>query len=136
MKRELQCLGLQKWQSERDNTNKGALTKIFFPTIKERLTKQLQMNLTLLTVVTGHGKIRSYLNRFKIIDDPTCSCQMGSQSTEHLIRECTILNKQRETIKNGITKAGGRWPPSNSELVHMYTTLFQKFVNSINFESL
>ena len=100
VKRELKCMGLQKWQSEWDNTNKGALTKIFFPTIKERLTKQLQMNLTLLTVVTGHGKIRSYLNRFKIIDDPTCSCQMGSQSTERLIRECTILNKQSETLKN------------------------------------
>jgi len=94
------------------------------------------MNLNLSTVVTGHGKLRSYLHRFKIIDDPTCPCQMDSQSTEHLIRECTILNKQRETLKNGITKAGGRWPPSNSELVNKYTKLFQKFVNSINFEVL
>ena len=136
VKRELKCMGLQKWQSEWDNTNKGALTKTFFPTIKDRLTKRLQMNLNLSTVVTGHGKLRSYLHRFKIIDDPTCPCQMGSQSTEHLIRECTILNKQRETLKNGITKAGGRWPPPNSELVNKYTKLFQKFVDSINFEGL
>jgi hypothetical protein len=35
-------------------------------------------------------------NRFKIIDDPTCPCQTGSQRTQHLIRECTILNKQRD----------------------------------------
>jgi len=90
---KLKCLGLQKWQSEWDNTNKGALTKTFFPTIKDRLTKRLQMNLNLSTVVTGHGKLRSYLCRFKITDDPTCPCQMGPQSTEHLIRECTILNK-------------------------------------------
>jgi hypothetical protein len=94
------------------------------------------MNLNLSTVVTGHGKFRSYLHRFKIIDDLTCPCQMGPQSTEHLIRECTILNKQRETLKNGITKAGGKWPPSNSELANKYTNLFQKFVNSINFEGL
>jgi hypothetical protein len=53
-----------------------------------------------------HGKLRSYLYRFKIIDDPICPCQMGSQSTEHLIRECTILNKQKDTLKNGITNAG------------------------------
>ena len=136
VKRELKCLGLQKWQSEWDNTNKGALTKTFFPMIKDRLTKRLQMNLNLLTVVTAHGKLRSYLHRFKVIDDPTCPCQMGSQSTEHLIRESTILNKQWETLKSGITKAGGRWPPSNSELVNKYTKLFQKFVNSINFEGL
>jgi ribonuclease HI len=31
---ELKCLGLQKWQNEWDNTNKGALTKTFFSTIK------------------------------------------------------------------------------------------------------
>ena len=92
------------------------------------------MNLNLSTVVNGHGKLRSYPYRFKTIDDPTCPCQMGSQSTEHLIRECTILNKQRDTLKNGITDEGGRWPLSNSELANKYTN--QKFVNSINFEGL
>jgi hypothetical protein len=113
---ELKCLGIKRLQSEWDNTNKGALTKTFFPTTKDRLTKRLQMNLNLSTIVTGHGKLRSYLYRFKIIYDPTCPCQTGSQSTEHLIRKCTILNKQRDTIKNGITNAGGSWPLSNSEL--------------------
>jgi len=54
---KLKCLGLQKWQSEWDNTNKGALTKAFFPTIKDRLTKRLKMNLNLSTIVTGHGKL-------------------------------------------------------------------------------
>ena len=44
---ELKCLGIQKWQSEWDNTNNGALIKTFFPTIKDRLTKQIQMNLKL-----------------------------------------------------------------------------------------
>jgi hypothetical protein len=96
----------------------------------------LQMTLNLLTVVTGHGTLRSYLHRFKIIDDPTCPCQTGSQTTEHPIRECTILNKQRDTIKNGITNARGRWPLSNTELANRHTDLFQKFVNSINFEEL
>jgi hypothetical protein len=93
--------GHSKW----DSTNKGASTKTFLPTIKDRLTKQLQLNLNQSTVVTGHGKLRSCLYRFKIIDDPTCPCQMGFQSTEHLIREYTILNKG--TLKNGITNEGG-----------------------------
>ena len=53
---ELKCWGLQKWRSEWDNTSKGALTKTFFPTIKDRLTKRLPMNVNLSTVVTGHGK--------------------------------------------------------------------------------
>jgi hypothetical protein len=61
---------------------------------------------------------------------------MGPQSTEHLIRECAILNKQRDTLKNKIINAGGRWSLSNSVLAIEYTNLFQKFVNSVNFEDL
>lgn len=94
------------------------------------------MNLNLSTVVTGHGKLESYLHRFKITDDLTCPFQKGPQNTDHLIRECTILNKHRETLKIGITKAGGRWPIPNSEIADKYTNLFQKFVNSLNFEAL
>jgi hypothetical protein len=40
------------------------------------------------------------------------------------------------TYKTDITKVGGRWPLPNSELANKYTKLFQKFVNSINFEDL
>jgi hypothetical protein len=121
---------------EWDKTTKGALTKTFFPTKTDRLTKRLQLNLNLSTLVTGHRKLRSYLYRFKIIDDLTCPCQMGPQSAEHLIRECAILNKQRDTLKNRIINAGGRWPLSNSELAIKHTNFFQKFVNSVNFEGL
>ena len=81
---ELKCLGIQKWQSEWDNTSKGALIKTFFPTIKDRLTNRIQVNLNLSTVVTGHGKLRSSLYRFTIIDDQTCPCQTGSQNSDSL----------------------------------------------------
>ena len=39
----LKELGLLKWQSERDSSNKGALTKSFFLKVKDRLPKRLQM---------------------------------------------------------------------------------------------
>ena len=42
---ELKCLGLQKWQSEWDNTNKGTVTKTFFQKIKDRLARRLQTNM-------------------------------------------------------------------------------------------
>jgi ribonuclease HI len=41
---ELKRLGLLKWQREWDNTNKGAVTKTFFPSVKERLSKRLHMH--------------------------------------------------------------------------------------------
>ena len=40
---ELKELGLQKWQSEWDSSNKGALTKTFFPKVKVRLAERLKM---------------------------------------------------------------------------------------------
>ena len=80
--------------------------------------------------------LSSYLYRFKIIDDQTCPCQTGYQNSEHLIRECPILNKQRDNLKNVIINEGGKWPLTNSELVNKHMYPFQKFVNSINFEDL
>jgi len=87
-------------------------------------------------IVTGHGKMRAYLYRFKIIEDPMCPCQINPQTTDHLIQECALLSKQRQSLKNNITKAGRRWPISNYELANKYTHLFLKFVNTINFETL
>ena len=38
---------------------------------------------------------------------PVMSLKTGSKNTEHLIRECPILNKQRNNLKNGIINEGG-----------------------------
>jgi hypothetical protein len=124
------------WQSEWDASNKGELTTTFFPTVKDRLSKILQMCINLSTIVTGHGKLRSYFRRFKIIEDPTCLCKMSPQTTDHLLWECELLRKQRQVLRNSITKVGGKWPITNSDLANKYTKFFQKFVNSINFETL
>jgi hypothetical protein len=70
------------WQSEWDASNKGELTKTFFPSVKDRLSKRLQMCINLSTIVSGHGKLRSYFHRFKIIEDPTCLCNMSPQTND------------------------------------------------------
>jgi len=38
---ELKELELQKWEGEWDSLNKGALTKTFFPKVKDRVAKRL-----------------------------------------------------------------------------------------------
>jgi hypothetical protein len=87
-------------------------------------------------IVTGHGKLRSYFHRFKIIEDPMCLCKMSPQTTDHLLWVCELLRKQRQILRNSITNAGGNWPITNSDLANKYTKFFQKFVNAINFETL
>ena len=52
------------------------------------------------TIIIGHGKLRTYFHRFKIIDDPTCLCKMSPQTTDHLLWECELLKKQRQVLRN------------------------------------
>jgi hypothetical protein len=79
--------------------------------------------------------LRSYFHRFKIIDDPTCLCKKSSQTADHLLWEYELLRKQRQVLRNSIMNVGGNWPITNSDLANKYTKRFQKFVNTINFET-
>jgi hypothetical protein len=49
-------------------------------------------------MVTGHGNIKSYLLRFKIIDAPDCPRGKGNETTEHILLECEILQEDRERL--------------------------------------
>jgi uncharacterized protein YeeX (DUF496 family) len=61
-------------------------------------------------MITGHGKLRSYLHRFGLTDNPICSCEEEEeQTTDHLIFQCKKLSKQRNEIKKQIKNIGGDW---------------------------
>jgi len=87
-------------------------------------------------IVSGHGKTKAYLNRFKLIDNPMCRCNEGEQSVEHLIYVCSILELHRWAMIKQITTRGGIWPPTNNELVNKYLNVFTKFTKSIDFTKL
>jgi hypothetical protein len=78
------------FQREWDTTSiKRESTKIFFPTVKERISKRLPMYINVSTIVTGHRKLRSYYHRFKIIDDPKYLCKRVHKP---LINYCGNMN--------------------------------------------
>jgi hypothetical protein len=74
---------------------KGLTTKQFLPNIKERLKKRIQLTPNLTAVVTAHGRTKAYLQRFKIIDSAECPCGTGNQTVEHLMYECTKVQRER-----------------------------------------
>jgi hypothetical protein len=49
----------KKWQSYREETTNGAITKEFFPSVEIRLAVNLQLSPIVTTIMTGHGNIRS-----------------------------------------------------------------------------
>jgi len=78
-------------------------------------------------MVTGHGKTKAYLHRFKLTEHATCVCNMGDQTTKHLINQCTLLHTQRELLKSSVLKFGN-WPVSKHELITKHHKLFATFI--------
>jgi len=92
----------KKWQKELENCTKAAITKQFFPNERERVKLNVSVNLNFTAMVTGHGKTRVYLHRFKIIENATCPCNKGDQTIDHLLNQCTLL--QTQLLRNNVLK--------------------------------
>ena len=133
---ELKKEGMIKWQRLWEGTEKGALCRTFFRTVEQRLKVKLPITPEFTAMVTGHGKTKSYLHRFKLTESPMCPCNEGDQTPEHLIYACKILEVQRSSLKQNITVGGGSWPTTNSELVARHLDAFSRFVKSIDFNQL
>jgi hypothetical protein len=91
IKSELEVLSVKKWQREWDQLRKGQITKQYFPDITARLNMKLNLTHIFTLMVTGHGNINSYLNRFKIRGTPSCPCGAQDHTTDHLLFQCEFL---------------------------------------------
>jgi hypothetical protein len=60
----------QQWQTDWDNYTKAAITKELFPNVSNRLKINISLNPNFTAMVTGHGRTRAYLHRFRIRSVP------------------------------------------------------------------
>ena len=129
--------GLQLWQQKWTNTGKGAVTKAFYPAVRHRLRQKIPVAPEFTSMVTGHGKLRSYLYRFRLTDNPTCPCEEAEdQTTDHLIFRCKKLHNQRTEFIKEIKNNGGDWPITHEMIVKDHLKAFIKFVKSTEFTNL
>jgi hypothetical protein len=103
--------GLEQWQLQWNNAAKGAVCRSFFPNLEQRLKAKIPITPEFTALVTGHGKTRSYLHRFKLADDLMCLCNEGQQTSDHIIFDCNLLEAQRGLMIRNIVGSGGSWPP-------------------------
>ena len=125
----------QKWQNEWVNTTKAAVTKQFFPNVRERIKLNINVNPNFTAMVTGHGKTRAYLHRFKLAESATCPCNKEDQTVDHLLNKCALIQTQRELLRKNVLKSGN-WPASKEELISKHLKSFLTFTKLINFEQL
>jgi len=111
----------------------GAPCRSFFPTVEQRLKLKIPITSEFTAIVSGHGKTKSYLHRFKLIDNPMCPCDEGAETSEHLMFDCKILEFQRKTLKHQIKTSGGTGPTTSSDLVTKYSHAFSRIIKSVDF---
>ena len=106
-----------KWQHQWDITTKGATCKSFLPKVESRLKLKIPITAEFTSIITGHGKTKAYLHRFKLIDNSQCPCNKGEQTSDHIIYNCEKIENEREILKQQITTGGGTWPPTKDQLI-------------------
>ena len=85
-------------------------------------------------MVTGHGNIKSYLYKYKILDSPMCPCKIGEQTTDHILYDCRLVKQERDKLKAEILRTEN-WSVSKDTLINKYTKIVNKFVDSIHLEN-
>jgi len=116
VKREIERTSVEKWQSVWNRSTKDNTTKEYFPIFADRLNMNISTNQHLITMMTGHGNIKSYIYRFKLTTSPKCPCDKNDQTTDRLLYECELLKTQRHSLKTAVSKSGG-WPTSKNTLI-------------------
>jgi hypothetical protein len=86
-------------------------------------------------MVTGHGNIKSYLYKYKIIDSSMCLCKIGEQTTDHILYDCELVKQERDKLKAEILRSEN-WPVTKDTPINKYAKIFKKFVDSIPLEKL
>jgi len=106
-----------------------------FPNVGGSLKIKLNHTQNFTAIVTGHGKTKAYLHRFKIIEDLICNCGKAVQTTDNLIFECETLTKERKRLMTTALQKNN-WPINKEELIRKYYKEFVKFINHITFDNL
>jgi len=72
------------WKRQWTKTEKGAVTKALFPSVRNRLRQKIPIFPEFTTMVTGRGKLKSYLHlhRFGLTDNPMCQWGGGGEEEE------------------------------------------------------
>jgi len=83
---------ITKWQEQWTSSTKGAVSKLFFPYIKERMQTMIPISAKFTVMVMSHVLTRSYRHRLKIIRNSTCPSGLKEEQTiNHIILNCTQL---------------------------------------------
>jgi CHAT domain-containing protein len=114
------------------NFNKGGRHKNIFSKSSGEIKDE---NPKLTAVLSGHGKNRAYLHRFKLREEATCICGKEDQTMDHILFNCIKTREQRDRLKRRINKPI-KLQDNKQELITKHRKVYSEFVESIDFDQL
>ena len=108
---------LECWQHRWDETEKGKVTREFFPSIIERMKMNwIKPNHYTSQFLTGHGDFKPKLTKLGIAEESKCTCEEEEINT-HILLTCNVWTQQRQDLKNYLQKVRIPWPPTLGNLM-------------------
>jgi len=99
-------LAIDKWQARWDSAITGRTTYLFFPVIRDRLSKSAWFFPSFHTsqFLSGHGDFLANLFRLGLASDPTCECGDGPQDVPHVLWDCPRMDAKRAELFSAIRR--------------------------------
>ncbi len=118
---------LHIWNQRWTTTTKGEITRKFFPTVYKRLQSRrfFATDFYLTQILSNHGKLNSYLTRFKVTDNELCLVCKTKKDVMHVIFHCLKYDKQREDLIQHVLQNNISWPCNLKNLIS--TNIFIEF---------
>lgn len=101
VKKNARKLMVQRWQKRWDEGTTGRWTYKLIPQLTIWLEREHgQVNFYLTQVLSGHGCFKSYLARFKIVDNAVCNhCGMEEDNAMHTLFDCNAWSTDRDSLR-------------------------------------
>ncbi len=112
-KKHLKLQSFEEWNEQWLTTDKAKHTKLFFPTIQNRLKAinfetnfQITHRLQIFKYISSHGYFNSYLMRFNLSDH----WKQTLETSLHLLLECDKYLNEKSQLINLVIRLGLKWP--------------------------
>jgi len=129
IKKHFKTVTVNEWQNIWRTTPNASQTKLFFPSISDKLSlKTLRPNNILTQFLSGHGNFGSYLKRFKLSDTDICNCGSAQETPLHVILDCVLFAEEGHQLINTRHRSGDNIHLSPNELMSD-KNLFIEFQN-------
>ncbi len=118
---------LHIWNDRWTTTTNGETTRKFFPTVYQRMQSKryFTTDFYFTQILSNHGKLNSYLSRFKVTDNEMCSLCKIKEDVMHVIFHCNKYDPQREDLIQHVLQNDISWPCNLEILISQ--KIFEKF---------